>query len=45
MMCPKCDLEMYNQKVVNDEIHFVCKKCGKEIVKSIEELEKTTHED
>lgn len=45
-MCPECKiLEMRVEKVVDNEIHYTCKKCGKEITKSVEELEKATHED
>lgn len=45
-MCPECKiLEMRVEKVVDNEIHYACKKCGKEITKSVEELEKMAHED
>lgn len=41
MNCPKCQLlEMRVDKVINDEIHYICKNCGKEIIKNVEELEK-----
>lgn len=40
MNCPKCELlEMRVDKVLNEEIHYVCKNCGKEEIKKIEELE------
>lgn len=41
MNCPKCQLiEMRVDKVIDDEIYYVCKNCGEEVVKSVEELEK-----
>lgn len=41
MNCPKCQLlEMRVDRVTNNEIHYKCKKCGKEEVKTIEEIEK-----
>lgn len=41
MNCPKCQLlEMRVDKVDDKEIHYVCKNCGKEAIKSVEELEK-----
>ncbi len=41
MNCPKCQLlEMRVDKVIDDVIHYVCKNCGKEVIKSVEELEK-----
>lgn len=41
MNCPECQLlEMRVEKVVEEEIHYKCKNCGKEIIKNIEELEK-----
>lgn len=40
MNCPKCQLlEMRVDKVVDNEIHYKCKNCGKEEIKKIEELE------
>ena len=40
MECPECKLvEMRVDKVEDDLIYFVCKKCGKEITKTIEEVE------
>ena len=39
MNCPKCQLvEMRVDRVTDDEIHYVCKKCGEEIIKSIEDM-------
>ena len=36
MNCPNCQLiEMRVEKVENDEIHYKCKKCGKEIIEPI----------
>ena len=41
MNCPKCQLiEMRVDKVIDDDIHYVCKNCGKEVIKSVKELEK-----
>lgn len=41
MNCPKCQLiEMRVNKVIDNQIHYVCKNCGKEVTKNIEELEK-----
>lgn len=41
MNCPKCQLlEMRVDKVVDNEIHYICKNCGEKVIKSIEELEK-----
>lgn len=40
MNCPECQLlEMRVDKVVEEEIHYKCKNCGKEITKTIKELE------
>ncbi len=40
MECPNCKLvEMRVDKVQEDKIHYVCKKCGKEVIKDIKELE------
>lgn len=40
MNCPDCELvEMRLELVENDKLHFKCKKCGKEIVKDVKELE------
>ena len=41
MNCPKCQLlEMRVDKVVDNEIHYKCKNCGKEEIINTEELEK-----
>lgn len=41
MNCPKCQLiEMRVDRVTDNEIHYICKNCGKEVIKSVEELEK-----
>lgn len=41
MNCPECQLlEMRVEKVVEDEIHYKCKNCGKQEVINTEELEK-----
>lgn len=41
MNCPKCQLlEMRVDKVLDNEIHYICKSCGEKVIKSIEELEK-----
>ncbi len=40
MNCPNCQLlEMRVNRVIDNEIQYVCKNCGKEIIKSVEELE------
>ena len=40
MNCPKCQLvEMRVDRVENDVIHYVCKKCGEYIEQKIEEIE------
>lgn len=41
MNCSKCQLlEMRVEKVVDNEIHYKCKNCGKEETVNVEDLEK-----
>lgn len=41
MECPQCKIiDMRVEKVENNVIHYVCKKCGETLDKTIEELEK-----
>lgn len=40
MMCPKCTMvEMRVDKVQDNQMYFVCKKCGETKVVNIEDLE------
>ena len=40
MKCPQCKLvEMLVKKVNDDNVEYVCKKCGKTIKKNIEKEE------
>ena len=40
MNCPECEIiEMRVERVEDNTIHYKCKKCGKEVKKTIEELE------
>lgn len=40
MECPECKIvEMRVDRVEDEVMHFVCKKCGKEIEKKIQEVE------
>ena len=40
MECPECKMvEMRVEKVEDGFIHYVCRKCGEEVIKSIEEVE------
>lgn len=46
MNCPKCQiLEMRVDKVKNNQIYYICKKCGKQIIVDIEELKKNENKD
>ncbi len=41
MNCPKCQLlEMRVDKVIDNEIHYICKNCEEKVIKNIEKLEK-----
>lgn len=43
MNCPECKLiEMRVDAVTDNTMHFKCKKCGKEIIKTVEEIEEET---
>ncbi len=39
MECDKCKIEMRVEQVINGKFYFKCRKCGKEIVKTDNELE------
>ena len=41
MKCPNCKLvEMFVIKVIDNIVHYKCKKCGKEIEKEMNEEDK-----
>ena len=46
MMCPKCTMvEMRVDKVQDNQMYFVCKKCGETKVVNIEDLESANQDE
>lgn len=44
MVCKECKIDMWFDKEVDNGYKFVCKKCGKEIIQTKEELQKEYEE-
>lgn len=44
MVCKKCKIDMRVEKVSNSKFYFKCVKCGKEEIKTEEELTKEYEE-